>query len=131
MGSTNYRNTFITVAPDCPLETAEEPTTGVAGVQYDVLRQSPPYSITSDDLLFETEVRRKGLRGTPEERAAFVAKSQACLRASPLAKRYGWGIHHDEEGRIALAARGGTEYERLASRPELKVVPAMRNKRAG
>ena len=87
--------------------------------------------MTSDDLLFQTEKQRKGLSGSNRERAAFFAKPQPCLRASPLAKRYGWGIHHDEQGRIALIARGSSDYERLKSAGDLKVVPAMRNRKAG
>ncbi len=129
MSSTNYSNTFITAAPDCPAEVGEAPGAGVAAVQHRILTGSPPYSMTSDDLLFETEKQRKGLSGSPEERASFFAKPQACLRASPLAKRHGWGIHHDGEGRIALVARGTADYERLASDTRLKVVPAMRNKK--
>ena len=131
MGSTNYRCTFITAAPDCPARGGEEPEgTSVAAVQFAILAGQPPYTLTSDDLLFETEKQRKGLVGTDEERAAFFAKPKACLRASPLAKRYGWGIHHDEHGRIALIARSSSDYERLSSSKDLKVVPAMRNKKA-
>ena len=90
MTSTNYHRAFITAAPDCPAENSEEPAgTGIAAVQFAILAGQPPYSITSDDLLFQTEKQRKGLTGTDEERAAFFAKPQPCLRASPLAKRYG------------------------------------------
>lgn len=132
MGSTNYRNTFITVSGDCPIEAAEQPARAdsVAGVQYDLLTSQPPYSLTSDDLLFETEKQRKGVEGTNAERTAFFAKSQACLRASPLPKRHGWGIHHDDAGKIALVALGSDEYRRLASSTELKVVAAMRSRRS-
>lgn len=131
MSSTNYRNVFIAVAADCPADRAEEPTAGVAAVQFAILNERPSYSITSDDLLFETETRRKGLEETVDARAAFFAKPKACLRASPLPKRHGWGIHHDEAGRIALVGAGSHEYERFASATDLSVVPAMRNKRAG
>ena len=132
MGSTNYKRTFITAAPDCPAQSGEEPTgTSVAAVQFAILAEQPPYSMTSDDLLFETEKRRKALSGTDAERAALFAEPQPCLRASPLAKRYGWGIHHDDHGRIALVASGSSDYERLSSAKDLKVVPAMRNKKAG
>jgi len=131
MNSTNYRDTFITVSGDCPAPGGEQPKAGIAAVQHAILTERPPYSLTSDDLLFETEKERKGLVGTAQERAAFFAKPQACLRASPLPKRHGWGIHHDGEGRIALVPAGSPEYERLCSAGNLKVVPAMRNKRAG
>ena len=133
MGSTNYKNTFITVAEDCLVPLAETPASldTIAGVQYRLLASRPPYSLTSDDLLFETEKQRKALPGTDAERDAFFAKPQACLRASPLPKRHGWGIHHDAPGRIALVARESEEYRSLASSRRLKVVAAMRSKRAG
>jgi hypothetical protein len=104
--------------------------TSVAAGQFAILAGRPPYSRTSDDLLFAAEKQRTGRAGTDGERAAFFTKPQPCLRASPLTKRYGWGIHHDEQGRIALVARGSSDYQRLSSGEDLKVVPAMRNKKA-
>ncbi len=44
--------------------------------------------------------------------AAFFARGQPCLRTSPLAKTYGWGIHSDAAGRVALV---GMESERYAA----------------
>ena len=47
-----------------------------------------------------------------------------------MAKRYGWGIHFDKEGKIAAYPAGSTEYAKLATHPELDQVLAMRSKRA-
>lgn len=136
MHSTIYRNTFIRVAGDCPVDTAQEPPTGraspsVAELQYQLIAEHP-YEYTSDDVLFEVHARRAKI--PPErqaaERAAFFAKPRACLRASPLAKRYGWGIHHDAEGKVALVAHGSDEYQRLANDPSLRQLTGMRTKRA-
>jgi hypothetical protein len=46
-----------------------------------------------------------------------------------LPKKYGWGLHFNAEGKIALIARESAEYDRLANGEEegLKVVAAMRN----
>ncbi len=85
--------------------------------------------MTSDDLLFET-ARRRVKDGEEPARETFFAKPQACLRASPLTKRYGWGVHHDDEGRIAIYGVESEEYGRLAASGELTVTPAMRNRRA-
>ena len=46
-------------------------------------------------------------KGIPEsdraaERERFFGKGQPCLRTSPLAKTYGWALHFDADGRIAL-----------------------------
>ncbi len=74
-------------------------------------------------------------RGIPEahrvaERAKFFAEGQPCFRSSPLTKRYGWGVHCDSEGRIALVAVGSEAYEALAADPGLRTLRAMRSKRA-
>lgn len=136
MGSTDYHDTFIGVAGDCPVSTAEEPPAPakgptVASLQYELIAQHP-YEFTSDDVLFEVHAIRQGIdEGSRQEaREAFFAKPQACLRSSPLAKRYGWGIHHDAEGRIALVPLGSDEYRALAADPSLKQLAAMRSKRA-
>lgn len=94
--STNRPNTFITVSPDSPATKGETPAKAgsVAALQYALLA-AEPYAWTSDDLLFEVHARRHEI--APEERAAarhmFFAKPQACLRASPLVKTFGWGLH--------------------------------------
>ncbi|KAB1653820.1 hypothetical protein F8O01_14435 [Pseudoclavibacter chungangensis] len=136
MGSTNYSSTFIRVATDCPVESGEEPPTrgaapSVAALQYE-LASRRPYVLTSDDLLFEVHAIRRAIPADARaaERDAFFAKSQACLRASPLAKRYGWGIHHDADGHIALVPLGTDEYRVLADDPTLTQLTAMRSKRA-
>ncbi|WP_342481620.1 DUF6157 family protein [Paenibacillus sp. FSL L8-0340] len=36
---------------------------------------------------------------------ALFSKSNPCLRASMLSKRYGWGMHFNDEGKIALYAK--------------------------
>lgn len=136
MGTTNYTQVFIQVAEDCPVEAAEVPAAGnkeptVASLQHELLARRP-YDLTSDDLLFEVHAVRKGV---PEadlngERQAFFAKSQACLRASPLGKRYGWGLHHDEQSRVALVPLGSERYQELANDPTIKQLKAMRSKRA-
>ena len=136
MGSTNYTGTFIQVADDCPAETAEQPPAGgkaptVAALQHQLI-SARPYELTSDDVLFEVYAVRRSVSADerPAAREAFFSKDQACLRSSPLGKRYGWGIHHDTQGRIALVPRGSEEYRRLSTDPAVKQLKAMRSKRA-
>ncbi|SFS30549.1 DUF6157 family protein [Saccharopolyspora flava] len=125
--TTNYRDTFIEVAADCPVAQAEEPplraSPSVARVQFDMLVDAP-YRYTSDDVVYESQGRRKGL-----SREEFFAKGQPCLRASPLTKRYGWGVHSDARGRIALVPAGSPEYRRFADDPDLAHVTAVRSRR--
>ncbi|WP_343520712.1 DUF6157 family protein [Sphingomonas sp.] len=126
MKTTNYRDTLITASSDTPVAVGtipEKPET-VAGVQHALLADRP-YAMTSDDLLHAAHVARGG----DKDRADFFAKPQACLRASPLVKQFGWGIHHDSEGRIALVAMESEDYARLLADPAVKKTPGMRRSR--
>jgi predicted DNA-binding transcriptional regulator YafY len=57
-------------------------------------------------------------------------KGQACLRASALTKRYGWGTHHDGEGKVALYAVESEAYKQYSEDAALKHTKGMRSKRA-
>lgn len=133
--TTNYTNTLIEVAEDCPVTEGEPPPVGakrtVAALQFELIADHP-YRYTSDDVLFEVYVIRNAIADDARaaERAAFFAKDQPCLRSSPLGKRYGWGIHHDQDSRVAVVAVGSRDYDALASDGSLKHVKAMRSRRA-
>ncbi len=135
MHTTNYRDTFIAVAEDCPAAEGQEPPNGerasIARVHWELIAEAP-YRLTSDDVVFETHARRAGIRDEDRDaaREAFFAKGQPCLRSSPLGKRYGWGIHSDAEGRVALVTRGSDEYELLRHDPAVTQTRAMRSRRA-
>lgn len=141
MHTTNYANTFIQVSEDAPAveggdSIAQVPPHGsdgqtIAELQYELL-QARPYAYTSDELLFEVHARRKGLSDADRDANwdEFFSRGQACLRSSPLAKRYGWGFHFDDRGRVALVPSGTPEYERLTQDEELKQKKAMRSSRA-
>lgn len=131
--TTNYTSTFIEVSEDCPAEYGVEPpiaeNLSIAALHYRLLSEEP-YTRTSDDVLFETHALRKGIDpGDADARAEFFSKGQACLRASPLGKRYGWGTHHDEHGRVALFPRDSAEYAALAADPAIAHTRAMRSSR--
>jgi len=135
MGSTNYTNTLILVAEDCPVVAAEKPPVStpasVAALQFTLITEHP-YELTSDDVLFAVHAARKSIPAEQrtDARLAFFAKDQACLRSSPLGKRYGWGIHHNAESRVALVPVGSDAYRDLAADPALRLLKAMRSKRA-
>ena len=136
MHTTDYVSTFIEVADDCPVTAAEIPplrgdTKSVANLQFDLISERP-YGHTSDDILFQVHAIRQGIAANElgAERERLFSKGQPCLRSSPLAKRYGWGIHSDAAGRVALVPVGSPEYERLAADPGTRHLKAMRSKRA-
>ena len=140
MYTTNCFNTFIRVAEDCPARTGEEPplragTPTVAGLQYQMIAQAP-YKYTSDDVVFATSASGRQLDTKATRKARdlarneFFSRGQACLRASGLGKRFGWGVHADAEGRVAIYAVDSKHYQALARDPGIKQVRAMRTKRA-
>jgi Family of unknown function (DUF6157) len=130
--STNYLRTFITVSPDSKAVSGIVPSKagGIASLQHALLLEQP-YAFTSDELLFEVHIRRNGIAKTDRdhERALFFARSHACLRASPLVKQFGWGLHHDEVGKIAAYGVNTDAYRELVTRPDLKIVSGMRSRR--
>jgi len=134
----NYYDTLIAIADDCR-ETSSKipPTRGeratVALFQYRMLVDAP-FRFTQEDVLFESWFARQDLPedARAEARRAFLSRPQACLRASPLPKQYGWGFVFDSEGRVALLPMESPEYRRLASGAEsrVQVLKALRWKRA-
>lgn len=135
MHTTNYYDTFIEVAEDCPVEAAQEPpvvmNATIAALHYELIAAAP-YTRTSDDVIFETHARRAGIPDDERDaaRAAFFAKGQPCLRSSPLGKRYGWGVHSDADGRVAVYPVESDEYRRLAGDPAVAHTRALRSRRA-
>ena len=51
------------------------------------------------------------------------------MRSSPLSKRYGWGVHSDAEGKIAIYALESDDYRKLCKDNKLEHKKAMRLKR--
>lgn len=133
--TTNYYNTFIEIAEDCAVLTGavppvkgENPT--IAKLQYDKIKMNP-YQFSSDEVLFSVFAGRKEIPESEWEvqRQIFFSKGQPCFRASPLSKSYGWGIHFNAEGKIALYGRETAEYSQLMGDGSVKKLKAMRSKR--
>jgi len=59
----------------------------------------------------------------------FYRKPYACMRASPLTKKYGWGVHYDGQGKIAICAVDSQAYRRFVEDQNIKKYFAMRSKR--
>jgi hypothetical protein len=128
--STNYYNTFITISDDSTAVCGEMPPTKddktVASMQWEMIINHP-YKYTSDDIVFEIFALRNDIIPSERttERLKYFSKGQPCLRASPLAKRYGWGIHYNENGQVAIYSRDTIDYEKWCNDPETKVIKAM------
>jgi hypothetical protein len=82
--TTNYINTFIEVAEDCPVSQAQIPPEKkektIASLQYEKLIKNP-YQYSSDDIIFECYAIKNDISESKkqEEREKFFSKGQACL----------------------------------------------------
>jgi hypothetical protein len=100
-------------------------------VEYGLLVEHP-YTCTEEDIAFEVYAVLHDIPkvSRPKEREMFLSKGHPHLRVSALAKRYGWGIHNNAEGKIALIAVESPDYKRLLKDPHITKIKAFRSKRA-
>lgn len=131
--TTNYTDTFIQIAADSPAVAGEVPPVKgdkrtAANIQYELLHKHP-YRYTSDDVLFRVFAEKQELVKAEEQaaREKFFSKGQPCFRASPLTKRYGWGVHCNHQGKIALVGAETAAYQKFSGDKHLTVVKAMRS----
>ena len=136
MHTTNYFNTLIEIAEDCPATQGEMPPVkgnkkSVANLQFEMLHEHP-YKYTSDDVLFAVFAQRNQIpmEALAEKREIFFSKGQPCFRASPLTKRYGWGVHSNDEGKIALFGMETEAYQDMLTNDAIAKRKAMRSSRA-
>ncbi|BBO33186.1 DUF6157 family protein [Lacipirellula parvula] len=136
----NYYNAFIRLASDsAATHSAVPPARGekrtIPVIEYELLA-AKPYFYTQEELQFAVHVEREGIAPAQlkakrrELWAEFFNKPRACLRCSSLPKKYGWGLHFDEQGRIGLVPVESAAYKKFSGSKTLKVVPAMSSKRA-
>ena len=133
--TTNYFDTFIEVAEDTKALTGtirsskgDKPT--IAQMQFEMMAKHP-YKFTSDEVLFRVFAERNELTNEKltEAEEAFFSKGQACLRASPLTKTFGFGVHCDSKGKVAIYGMETSDYEKFMNDKNLKKVRAMRSSR--
>ena len=135
MHTTNYFNNFIEIALDSKNSNGEMPPIKgdkktVANLQFDMVYENP-YKYTSDDVLFGVFAVRKEFTDAElaDQREHFFSKGQPCFRASPLTKSYGWGVHSNAEGKIALFGAETKEYQDFLKDNNILKVKAMKSKR--
>ena len=100
-------------------------------VEYELLVKHP-YTCTEEDIAFEVYAVLHEIPSASraKEREKFLSKGHPHLRVSALAKRHGWGIHNNADGKIALIAVESPEYKRLMKDPGTTKVKAFRSTRA-
>jgi len=134
-----YTDTLIKVAADCPVGKSEIPvaknkTRPAHLLQYELLIQKP-YAYTHEELIYQVYVLQKEIPESVLEteseniKAELFSKGHPCMRASSLTKRYGWGAHYNQDGKIAIYPMESPVYQALIDSGKVKIVPAMKSKR--
>lgn len=132
--STNYFDTFIEVAEDTKADCGTVPPAKdkktAADMQYDLMSKKP-YKYTSDDIFFLVFANRSDLTKADykQAREQFFSKGQPCFRASPLTKTYGFGIHSDKDGKVALYGMETEEYQKFLADNKTRKVKAMKSRK--
>ena len=135
----SYQDAFITIAPDSDAVEGVPPFTNrkkipAHMIQFQLLTEQP-YTLDHEELVFEVYVRQKEIPAAELEQNRdrlwheFHQKGHACLRASALTKKFGWGAHYNQKGKIALYSVNSAEYQQFVADEEIKKFPAMKKKR--
>ncbi|MGG4201074.1 DUF6157 family protein [Peribacillus frigoritolerans] len=131
----SYKNTLITISEDSKVSSAkvpviknEKPT--IAYIEHDLINNNP-YKFTQEDVQFKTYLIKNQMEAenATELREQFFSKSKACFRASPLVKNYGWGIHYNNQGKIAIYDVNSEMYNLLLKQEDITKLKGMRSKR--
>lgn len=136
----SYKNAFVQVSADCPVTHAEIPVAKNGRktahlIQYELLT-THPYTYDHENLVYEVFVRREEIPAGVLKKdkaniwAELFAKGHPCMRASALIKRYGFGAHYNEAGKIAIYPMESKTYRALLKDKSLQQLPGMRSKRA-
>ncbi|MDP9739055.1 UNVERIFIED_ORG: hypothetical protein QFZ59_000885 [Bacillus sp. B2I3] len=131
----SYKNTLITISEDSKVSSAkvpvirnEKPT--IAYIEHELINNNP-YKFTQEDVQFKTYLIKNQMEAenAAELREQFFSKSKACFRASPLVKNYGWGIHYNNQGKIAIYDVNSEMYNQLLKQDDITKLKGMRSKR--
>lgn len=86
-------------------------------------------------MIYESFVRQKEIpadilkENSDKIKAELFSKGHPCLRASALTKRYAFGAHYNEKGKIAIYPLESKEYQAFIADDTIKIIPAMKTKR--
>lgn len=99
---------LILVAEDCPVELSIVPDDGfpktIARIEFEILNEYP-YQFSESDLFIEVHINK---RKRPD-----LKIDSYNIKRSPLLQKYGWGIHRNQAGKLALVPVNSVEYIHL------------------
>jgi len=108
-------NALITVAESSAktsiIPTSKSKKETVKEVVYRVLNENP-YKYKQNDLFYEVHINQM-----KKDKTLKLEKYK--LQRSELCSLLGWGIHGDEEGRLALVPIESSEYKSLLENPSI------------
>lgn len=115
---------LIQIADDSPVESSREPhdtdtNKTVARVYYETLMENP-YKYNEHELRYEVFVVR---RNRPD-----LKIDRYSIRRIDLVKKYGWGIHRNSDGKLALVACDSERYKQLLADSSVKKSKASRSR---
>jgi hypothetical protein len=139
METQGYKNTFVTISADSPVQTSIIPQLKngkktIHLLEYELLTANP-YCYNHEGLIYQLYLLKKGLNGSlsPYEeevlKTKLFSKGHPCLRASTLIKKHGFGAHYNGDGNIALYAIESIEYIAFINDIGVIKVAGMRSKR--
>ncbi|ASS95323.1 DUF6157 family protein [Peribacillus simplex] len=131
----SYKNTLITISEDSKVTSGKVPIIRnekhtIAYIEHDLINNNP-YKFTQDDVQFKTYMIKNQIeeKNADELREQFFSKPKACFRASPLVKNHGWGIHYNNQGKIAIYDAKSEMYNQLLNQVDITKLKGMRSKR--
>jgi len=131
----SYKDTFITTSEDSNVTSARAPVTRnekptIASIEYDLIKNNP-YKFTQEEVQFQTYLIKNQVEedNVDELRVQFFSKPKACFRASPLVKNYGWGMHYNNQGKVAIYEVESEIYNQLLNDDNITILKGMRSKR--
>ena len=107
----NRRNVLIQVAEDCPENKGTKPLSErmhdtIACIQFDELSKNP-YKYNEEEFQKQVHHIRRG------KTELNITKYD--IRRSELSKKWGWGIHINEGGKLALVGCEIEKYKELSN----------------
>lgn len=99
---------LVEIAEDCPVEQAVEPPNKekktIPRIEYETLIENP-YAFTEREFFHEVNAVRRNKAGLKLE--------SYLIQRSLLPRSYGWGIHINGQGKLALVAMESSRYKEL------------------
>jgi hypothetical protein len=113
---------LILIAEDSPVVESivphDKPPKTIARIEFEILNEYP-YQYFESELFIEVHINK---RKRPD------LKIDSCnIKRSPLLQKCGWGIHRNQEGKLALVAVNSEEYIHLSK--TIKTTRSYRNKK--